>query len=120
MDLIKKNTEECNPRPGICTLHRAQLDWNKFEQFSEIEVIEAGTETKRTFAETKIDYVVGSDVIYWPSQIDPLTNLLKKLFEIYPELVIYICYIERHASTHRELLEKWKIFQVESVEQEIC
>jgi hypothetical protein len=33
------------------------------------------------FKDIKFDYVIGSDIVYWPQSIQPLYKVLLKLFE---------------------------------------
>ena len=54
-------------------------------------------------AEVKLDAVIGTDVVYWRDQIEPLIDTLDVLSNENPSLKIYICYIERHVNTHTEL-----------------
>ena len=49
--------------------------------------------------------IIGSDVIYWPQSIIPLCNVLQTLFTNQPELVFYVCYIERITDVHKALLK---------------
>jgi hypothetical protein len=37
--------------------------------------------------------------------IKPLVNTLSALFDLNADLKFYLCYIERHSNTHKELLE---------------
>ena len=53
----------------------------------------------------KLDLIIGTDVVYWRSQIEPLLNTLDELNEKNGNIPCYICYIERHKNTHTEFLE---------------
>ena len=46
--------------------------------------------------------MIGTDVVYWRQQIDPLIDTLDVFFQHNPGLKIYICYVERHVNTHTE------------------
>ena len=57
-----------------------------------------------TIKTQKFDIVIGTDVVFWPMIIKPLVATLVSLFDINPNLQFYLCYIERHSNTHKELL----------------
>jgi hypothetical protein len=52
--------------------------------------------------------LIGTDVVYWRSFIVPFCETLDKFFNRKPNLIFYICYIERHKITHIELLEQFE------------
>ena len=54
----------------------------------------------------EIDVIIGTDVVFWPMIIKPLVKTLNLLFAKNPNLVFYICYIERHTNTHNQLKEE--------------
>ena len=51
------------------------------------------------------DVIIGTDIVFWPMIIKPLVATLNELFDINPKLIFYLCYIERHSNTHKELLQ---------------
>ena len=84
MDLIDQNMSKCNPRPGACSLFSAQLDWDKMSDpsfFDSLEYTNSDQLVEGKFSSITFDYVIGSDVVYWPQSIDPLVNVLNTLFE---------------------------------------
>ena len=74
------------------------------EFFNSLEYTDADQLVEGKFADIKFDMVIGSDVIYWPQSIVPLCNVLNTLFTNKPDLVFYVCYIERSQNTHKSLL----------------
>lgn len=113
MDLIDKNISTCNPNPDNCQLFAARLDWDKMiipEFYESLEYTNSDQQVEGKFCDIDFDYVIGSDVVYWPQSIIPLCNVLDALFKRKPSLVFYICYIERIKQVHVTLLEKLKEF----------
>ena len=69
MDLIDKNMQECNPRPNSCSMYAAQLDWDKMvnpEFYDLLEYTNKEQTVEGKFKDLVFDYVIGSDVVYWP------------------------------------------------------
>ena len=56
-------------------------------------------------SDVPLEVVIGTDVVYWRQQIEPLLETLDVLNRENPGIKIYICYIERHTSTHKEFKE---------------
>jgi hypothetical protein len=52
------------------------------------------------------DIIIGTDIVYWPTIIEPLVKTLVALFDINPSIQFYLCYIERHGNTHKGLLNE--------------
>ena len=108
MDLIDRNLL-CADNPD-CKMIAAQLDWEKMDQpgfFETLDYTNAEQQVEGKFTELQFDIAIGSDVIYWPVSIIPLCNTLQKLFENNPDIIVYICYIERAKQTHRQLKQRW-------------
>ena len=98
MDLIDKNIQQCNPRPTECQIYAAALDWDKMtdpEFYDSLEYTNSDLCVEGKFKDIKFDYVIGSDVVYWPQSITPLVRVLTTLFTRQPNLIFYICYVER-------------------------
>lgn len=69
MDLIDKNMSECNPRPEECKIFAAALDWDKIDQenyLAKLDYTNSESLIEGKFDELKFDYIIGSDVVYWP------------------------------------------------------
>ena len=69
MDLIDKNIAECNPRPTDCQMFAAQLDWDKMVDptfFDSLDYTNKDQTVEGKFRDLEFDYVIGSDVVYWP------------------------------------------------------
>ena len=123
MDLIDINIQTCNPKPNDCELFAAQLDWEKMDDpnfYDSLDYTNKDQTVEGKFRDIQFDYVIGSDIVYWPQSIQPLYKVLLKLFERQPNLVFYICYIERSVNVHTELLATLKkSFKIEEIGQEI-
>ena len=85
-------------------MYAAKIDWNDMTQpgaYNNIQMVaEYGTVAGTLPDLAPLDCVIGTDVVYWKTQIDPLIDTLEVLHQANPDLKIYICYIERHTSTH--------------------
>ena len=84
MDLIDKNMAECNPRPEECKIFAAALDWDKIDHENYLEKLDyTNSESliEGKFDELKFDYLIGSDVVYWPVSIIPLCKVLDTIFK---------------------------------------
>ena len=58
--------------------------------------------------------------MYWPTIIEPLVRTLGSLFDANPSIQFYLCYIERHGNTHKNLLKELDVkgFKVVEIGQE--
>ena len=107
MDLIRINIKRCNPRPEMCKLSCAKLDWTQVSEpgyFEGVEVCDSDQTSMGSLEAFRAEVLIGTDVVYWRSFIVPFCNTLDRFFALNPSLVFYICYIERHKITHIELL----------------
>jgi hypothetical protein len=57
--------------------------------------------------EVQFDYIIGSDIVYWTSSIQPLMDVVTLIFQRNRATVkaFYFCYIERAVVTHDLLKE---------------
>ena len=111
MDLIDTNIKQCNPRPKECQMFAAQLDWDKIDNpdwFEGLDYTNGDQLVEGKFVDLKFDIIIGSDVVYWPQSIVPLCKVLNELFRRQPNIVFYICYIERIKAVHKDLLKNLK------------
>ena len=84
MDLICINIKDSLPKWKDCQLLSAQLDWMKASEptyYDSLPVKALSPDTSSliplyTFSEFKLDYIIGSDIVYWTSSIKPLMNVL--------------------------------------------
>jgi hypothetical protein len=87
MDLIAINMRETEPlNLATCQLMSTKLDWLKvlnpdFYDSLPIHAIDHSLAEKPlvqvcTLGEMSFDYLIGSDIVYWPSSIQPLMNVL--------------------------------------------
>ena len=79
MDLIAINQRDCQPKNPACRLLSAKLDWMKAAEPGYCESLPVLTETGSqhcTFGDLKLEVVIGSDIVYWTSSIQPLMNVL--------------------------------------------
>ena len=84
MDLIDINIQKCNPKPKSCNLFASQLDWEKMDDpefYDNLEYTNKEQTVEGKFKDIKFNYVIGSDIVYWPQSIQPLYKVLLKLFE---------------------------------------
>lgn len=65
------------------------------EFFDSLEYTNSDQLVEGKFSSIDFDYIIGSDVVYWPQAVVPLCNVLDTLFKRKPSLVFFICYIER-------------------------
>ena len=89
-------------------MYVSKLDWNdmvKDGHYQTIDMVSGEGTVAGKLCDNKLDVVIGTDVIYWRTQIEPLIDTLEVLCRENPGLKIYICYIERHTNTHKELKE---------------
>lgn len=80
MDLIRINMEKSLPRNEVCQMLCTQLDWLKVENegyYDSLEVYDNQNKEVSKLGQEKIDYVIGSDIVYWTNSIKPLMNVLK-------------------------------------------
>lgn len=88
----------------------SKIDWCeilKENYFEQIELISGDGTVAGYLADRNLDVVIGTDVVYWSSMIDPLINTLEKLCGHNTNLKIVICYIERqNLLSHSVLREK--------------
>jgi hypothetical protein len=86
MDLITMNMRETDPLSEHCQLLQTKLDWlqvstpefyDSLPLFSVDHALQ-GKPLKQEFnlSEINFDYVIGSDIVYWPSSVQPLMNVL--------------------------------------------
>ena len=122
MDLITINMRDTEPLSPNCQLLSAKLDWlqvSKPDFYANLPIHSYDHVAKALKEECKLgeihfDYVIGSDIVYWPSSIAPLMNVLTVSFSFFlTNLQIlfsrnrdslkafYFCYIERSRETHR-------------------
>lgn len=66
------------------------LDWDNLPKISKIEIP---------------DVVIGADIVYDPSILQPLCNVLQKLSVLNSQLEIYICSVIRNEVTINKFLE---------------
>ena len=69
MDLIDKNIETYNPKPDECEFLASQLDWEKIDSedyLKSLPVTDSKKQIVGKFSDLKFDFIIGSDVIYWP------------------------------------------------------
>ena len=79
MDLITINIRDCSPKSSTCQLLSAKLDWLKAAEPGYCDTLPVLTETGEEFSrfgEISLDYIIGSDIVYWPSSIQPLMTVL--------------------------------------------
>ena len=108
MDLLKINIKECNPRPGMCQMTLAKLDWCTEDNLNVCVADDTNT-TIGLLKNCHFDVIIGTDIVYWPTIIEPLVKTLLALFEINSTLQFYLCYIERHGNTHKALLKELEL-----------
>ena len=69
MDLIDINIQTCNPKPNDCELFAAQLDWEKMDDpnfYDSLDYTNKDQTVEGKFRDIQFDYVIGSDIVYWP------------------------------------------------------
>lgn len=49
---------------------------------------------------SNFDVILGSDLIYFAESIEPLCNMLKKIFSKNKNLVFYLCHMKRDVKLH--------------------
>lgn len=81
----------------------SKLDWCADDNLNVALIDNTGSEVA-SFRDIHFDILIGTDIVYWPTIIKPLVKTLVSLFSTKPDLIFYICYIERHSNTHKELL----------------
>jgi predicted nicotinamide N-methyase len=72
MDLIDKNMQSCNPKPKKCKMFASMLDWDKMDDpvfFDNLEYTNTDQTVEGKFSSIKFDYIIGSDIVYWPQSI---------------------------------------------------
>jgi predicted nicotinamide N-methyase len=88
----------------------SKLDWTRVREpgyFEQVTLQDAEASVKGFLRkDSKLDVIIGTDVVYWRSFVSPLVDTLDALFDLNEKLIFYICYIERHKITHIELLEQ--------------
>lgn len=93
MDLIQINIKECNPKPEQCELLAVKLDWceiNKESHYDSLDLKNSAEESIKKLSEINFDYIIGSDIVYWPTSINPLMNMINVYFAIYLQLSLKI------------------------------
>lgn len=84
MDLIAINCEKC--AVPTCQLLSTQLDWLKCKEegyYNNLPVLRhngARMVTHCRLPEVQLDFIIGSDIVYWTSSIEPLMEVLTILF----------------------------------------
>ena len=77
LKLIKENLDSFgSPK---CTRKVAKLDWGN-SNFSELTEFETGEKITDEILKG-VDYVIGSDIVYWESSVAPLFNALNVLLD---------------------------------------
>ena len=108
LDLMETNIRQHNHNAATCEMFASKIDWNdmlKENHYQSIELVAEDGTVAGKLCDMGLDVVIGTDVVYWKTQIEPLMDTLDVLYRENANLKIYICYIERHTSTHRELKE---------------
>jgi len=105
MDLLRLNIKECNPKPESCKMTLTKLDWCADDNLNVNLEDSAGADVC-LLNKQHYDIIIGTDIVYWPTIIEPLVKTLGFLFDINPEIQFYLCYIERHGNTHKSLLSE--------------
>lgn len=91
MDLITINMRDTEPLSPNCQLLSAKLDWlqvSKPDFYANLPIHSYDHVAKALKEECKLgeihfDYVIGSDIVYWPSSIAPLMNVLTVSFSFF-------------------------------------
>jgi hypothetical protein len=60
------------------------------------------------FKDTKIDIIIGSDLIWQPVMVPHLVNCINKVFLENPGVVFYHCYMERSFKLNLDLLKAYR------------
>ena len=105
---MESNIRSYNHNVATCEMFASKIDWNDMSQDGHYQTIELVTEDGTVagkLCDMPLDIVIGTDVVYWRTQIEPLIDTLEVLHRENPGLKIYICYVERHVNTHTELKE---------------
>ena len=80
MDLLRLNAKECNPKPDKCKICLAKLDWCA-ENNLNTPVEDAARTEIGLLKDMKFDVLIGTDIVYWPTIIEPLVRTLVSLFD---------------------------------------
>ena len=105
LDLMESNIRSYNHNAATCEMFAAKIDWNdmtKENHYQQIELVAEDGTVAGQLCDMQLDVVIGTDVVYWRQQIEPLIDTLEVLAKNNPGVKIYICYIERHINTHNE------------------
>ena len=113
MELIAHNISnfsEQHPQ-NKCLVTHSELDWYFAQDDSflkSLEVLDHNMDpTQGTFHDfaLKTDVIIGSDLLYFPDSVQPLFEMVFKLFEISEnkDLVFYMCMIKRGKEIHDAL-----------------
>ena len=101
-----------------------KIDWMEMEKEGYIQTLELIDEdelVQSKMVDVKLDLIIGTDVVYWRDSILPLIKTLDIFFNQHDQKITFLlCYIERHAVTHKELkqaLSDYK-FIIEEIGQE--
>jgi len=106
LDLMESNINKYNHHVATCEMFAAKVDWNDVQKdnyYTNIELIAEDGTVAGKLSDQQLDVVIGTDVVYWPTQVEPLMNTLDMFVAQNTGLPIYICYIERHVNTHNLL-----------------
>ena len=79
MDLININLKDTDPIASTCQLMSTQLDWYKVKDNYDtlaVHKYDNGLKQVCTLGEMQFDYVIGSDIVFWPRSVEPLMNVL--------------------------------------------
>lgn len=106
LDLMESNIAKYNHNAATCDMYACKIDWNEMREegrYGSVELLAEDGTVAGTLGDQQLDAVIGTDVIYWRDQIEPLINTLGVISNKNPGIKIYICYVERHTNTHNEL-----------------
>lgn len=83
MDLLNHNIKECNPRSDQCEMFTCKLDWCADKNL-EMPLVDIRGEKLGQLKDSSLDVLIGTDVVYWPTMINPLVATLVSLFALNP------------------------------------
>ncbi|GAM21709.1 hypothetical protein SAMD00019534_048840, partial [Acytostelium subglobosum LB1] len=95
LELLEKNVQQSND-DGY-PIEMLKLDWGNQEDIATLKQASTGGDG--------YDTIIGSDVVYWRTSIDPLFNTINQLLSHRDHAQFILCYQSRSTQTDEYLLE---------------
>lgn len=110
IDLMTENIANYNiySENNDCEMFTAKLDWKEVVNegyFEGIDLINEESSISGKLIERKIDFIIGTDLIFFSSSVTPLIDTLDKLNNSGINIPFYMIYIQRAANIHQQLRE---------------